>query len=381
MSSPQCPLGSECSRVSLAEADLNRLFNLSLDLLCLAGTDGYFKRVNPSWSRVLGWSEAELLARPVHEFMHPDDRERTLKAREALIAGEPVRGLENRYLCKDGTYRWLSWQSSFAPETGTVFAVARDVTERRRLDEERLVVSKLEATGIMAGGVAHDFNNLLAGMLLSLEMVNLLGLTSEQERYLRKATQAIDAAKALTWQLIMFADRGSAALEICDLAPLLHAAADEALQGTAVPLACEIATDLWRAEVDASQIGKVIHALLMNAREATPDSGSVKLRAENIVLDSGAAPERLSGKYVRITVSDTGTGIAPEILPKIFDPYFSTKRRGDQKGMGLGLTICRSILRRHGGSISVESRLGEGTTVVCHLPALRDERAGNPVPP
>jgi PAS domain S-box-containing protein len=133
-----------------AVADRERHFDLSIDLLCIAGLDGYFRRVNASWTRVLGWSQSELLAQPVESFMHPDDRAQTLRARAGLAQGAPVRGLENRYRCKDGSYRWLSWQSTIEPGGSTVFAVARDITEQRRIEQELLVTGKPESTTIFS---------------------------------------------------------------------------------------------------------------------------------------------------------------------------------------------------------------------------------------
>lgn len=352
------------------ESDYDRLFNLSLDLLCVAGLDGYFKRVNPSWTRILGWTEAELLARPVKEFMHPDDRERTLQAREGLARGTPVRGLENRYLCKDGTYRWLSWQSISDPGAALVFAVARDVTERRQLDHERLVMSKLESTGILAGGMAHDFNNLLASLLLNVEMVGLCGpTTAQQGQFIHQALKAIETARVLTGQLITFAGSDGVARRTSDLRNLLREAFELALQGAELRTECVIAPDLWPVRVNQTQITQVFRGLLLNAREATPRGGEVRVCASNVTLAEAPMPELAPGDYLRIRITDTGGGIPAEILPKIFDPYFSTKERGTQKGMGLGLTICRMVLKRHGGAISIESETGRGTTVTCHLPA------------
>lgn len=358
---------------SQAEADLDRFFALSLDLLCVAGLDGYFKRVNPSWTRVLGWSQEELLSRPVAEFMHPDDRERTLAARARLAQGEPVFGLENRYRCKDGSYRWLAWHSSADREAGTVFAVARDVTERRRADEERLILSKLESTGLLAGGIAHDFNNLLTVLLLNLEMVSLVGPVSDQQaRHLRQAQDTVRAAQGLTQQLIAFAQGGGSARRIIAPAPFLRESFELALSGSNVRGECELPPGLWPIEVDEAQLSQVLRNLVLNAREASPGGGVVRLRAENVTLDPSATRELPPGDYVGFNVSDEGAGIPAELLGKVFDPYFSTKERGSQKGMGLGLTICHAVLQRHGGLITVESAAGRGTTVRCLLPAARE---------
>ena len=385
MQAPQGPLSSSAAQLVQAEADRDRdrLFDLSLDLMCIAGLDGCFKQVNPSWTRVLGWSREELLSRPIAEFMHPEDRERTLRARADLARGIPVRGLENRYLCKDGSYRWLSWQSSVEPGAATVFAVARDITERRQLDHEHLILSKLESTGILAGGIAHDFNNLLTNLQLNLEMIGLTGpLAPTQKQHVSQARETLHAARALTEQLLTFAQGGVSAHRIIDLKNLLQQSLDVALSGSNVRGESTFAPDLWPVEVDEAQIGQVIRNLVLNARESMPAGGIVRLRAENVALDSGLGTDSPSGNYVRIAVIDEGAGIPPEVLPKIFDPYFSTKQRGAQKGMGLGLTICHSVLQKHGGTIAVESRPEHGTTVLCHLPAAHSDviPAAEPVP-
>lgn len=350
---------------------MTRLFNLSLDLLCVAGLDGYLRRVNPSWTRVLGWTEAELLSRPVADFLHPDDRQLTLQARAGLAQGCLVVGLENRYRCKDGSYRWLSWQS--VPETGaaTVFAVARDITERRQMDHEQLVMSKLESTGILAGGIAHDFNNLLTGLALNLDMVRLGGaINPMQAQNLQRAREIVVAAKSLTDQLIAFSGNASSVPTVVDLKKILEDATNAALLGSDLNKDVRIAPDLWSAEVDEAQFSQVIRSLILNAREALPARGTVTLRAENVVQPMASGSESAGGEWVRICVIDTGVGIAPEVMSKVFDPYFSTKERGSRKGMGLGLTICRVIIRRHGGSLTIESRPNEGTTVTCLLPAV-----------
>lgn len=375
MQAPSSPLPvpNAPPRASNAEDDYNRLFALSQDLLCVAGLDGFFRRVNPSWTRVLGWSEAELMSRPVADFMHPDDRERTLQARAGLARGIPVRGLENRYLCKDGSYRWLSWQSSVELSDALVFAVARDITDRLKLDHEQLIMSKLESTGLLAGGLAHDFNNLLGGLLLNLNMVAASGpVTAEQQEHLRRSQQAVEAAKSLTQQLLAFAQGSSSARRIVDLRKLLPHTVELALRSSAVRGECLLPPDLWPVEIDEGQIAQMVHNLVVNAREATSPGGIVRLDAANVALDAAtAAPDLPPGDYLRLRVADSGSGIPPDVAAKIFDPYFSTKQRGAQKGMGLGLTISRTVIQKHGGTITVESQLGRGTTVTCHLPAKR----------
>jgi PAS domain S-box-containing protein len=380
MNEPEIPAHPPPAASAKTKRDL--LFELSLDLLCVAGLDGYFKEVNPSWTRVLGWSREELLSRPIVEFMHPEDRERTLRARQNLARGIPVRDLENRYRCKDGSYRWLSWQSSIEPGAATVIAVARDITAHRQAEKERLILSKIESTGTLAGGIAHDFNNLLASLLLNLEMIGLVGpLTTQQQTHLRQAHDTIQSARALIQQLVVFAQGEVSVRLLTDPRELLRESLELALRGSNIRGETDFAPDLRPIEVDAAQIGQAIRNLVLNARESMPGGGVVRLKADNITQPAGSRLKLPPGDYVRITVSDEGSGISPDALPNIFDPYFSTKPRGHQKGMGLGLTICHSVMQKHGGSIEVSSSPGRGTTVICHLPAARPGPGSAPPPP
>ncbi len=384
MSAPPASASSASPRSSSpgahAGTERDRLFEHSLDLLCIAGLDGYFRQVNPSWTRVLGWTETELLSRPVHDFMHPDDRERTLQARAALAKGVPVRGLENRYLCRDGSYRWLSWQSSIEPGGDTVFAIARDVTERRHADHERLLLSRLESSGLLAGGLAHDFNNLLTGLLLNLEMLGLSGpLAGAQLRQLAAAKESLRTARALTQQLVTLAqpDGLPVSRRAFDLRPMLERALAQAFAGSSVRAETYVAPDLWPITGDEDRLEQVIRSLAFNAREAMPDGGLVTLHAENITALAAPSADPASPalvapsapRHIALRLVDQGGGMTADVLDRIFDPYFSTKQRSAQKGMGLSLSICRAVLRRHGGTIDIESTPGHGTVVTCRLPA------------
>jgi len=247
-----------------------------------------------------------------------------------------------------------------------------DITVRKQAEHDRLVLGKLESTGILAGGIAHDFNNLLASILMNLELARAGGSSAQEVMdSLGDAEQAVLAAKVLTQQLITFA-RGSAALrKPTDLARLLRESVPLALSGSNVRGELLLDSDLWIAEVDAGQIGQVVRNLVLNARESMSTGGVVWIRAQNVVLGTECAPALQPGEYVHLQVADQGSGIPPEILPKIFDPYFSTKVRGTQKGMGLGLTICHSVVQKHAGAITVESTPATGTIFHVHLPASR----------
>jgi PAS domain S-box-containing protein len=244
-----------------------------------------------------------------------------------------------------------------------------DITARKQAEQDRLVLGKLESTGILAGGIAHDFNNLLSGMLMNIEIAKSSELTARELREVIEETEAaVLAAKHLTQQLITFARGGSGIRQSTDLGSLLQESMPLALSGSSVRGELVIAPDLWPADVNGGQIGQVIRNLVLNAREAMPNGGVVTLRAKNVALGPSSGVMLPAGDYVQIEVADQGTGILPEVLPKIFDPYFSTKTRGAQKGMGLGLTICHSVVKKHAGAITVGSSAA-GTTFDVYLPA------------
>ena len=258
-------------------------------------------------------------------------------------------------------------------ESGRACRVAlTDLTRRKQAEEDHLILNKLESTGILAGGIAHDFNNLLTVILLNLDLVQKRIPPGEEiANPLAVAKKTALLARGLTQQLITFAKGGAPVRKATSLSAVIQEAVRPALSGSRVRCEFSLADDLWLAEVDAGQIGQVIRNLVLNAREAMPPGGVVSVRAENLVRGSHEKPSLPPGDYVRVSITDRGGGIPKEVLPKIFDPYFSTKQRGNLKGMGLGLTICRSIIQKHDGAIAVASQVGVGTTFHLYLPASR----------
>jgi two-component system cell cycle sensor histidine kinase/response regulator CckA len=251
-------------------------------------------------------------------------------------------------------------------------AALDDITEHKRAEEDRLILNKLESTGILAAGIAHDFNNLLTMILLNLELAQTLIPPGEElAHHLEQAKQAGLMATGLTQQLVTFAAGGAPIRKLTCLSEVIQDSVRLAASGSRLRCDFSLAEDLWPAEVDAGQIGQVIRNLVLNAREAKPAGGAISVRAENVVLGPSENPSLPPGDYVRVSVTDWGGGIPKEVLPKIFDPYFSTKQRGTQKGMGLGLSICHTVIQKHGGAIAVESEPGVGATFRLHLPASR----------
>ena len=200
---------------------------------------------------------------------------------------------------------------------------------------------------------------------------------------LEQAKQAALTAGGLIQQLLTFANGGAPVRKPTRLPGVIQDSVSLAASGSRLRCDFSLAEDLWPAEVDAGQIGQVIRNLVLNAREAMPEGGVISVRAENVVLGPQEHPSLPPGDYVRVSITDWGGGIPKEVLSKVFDPYFSTKRRGAQKGMGLGLAICHTVIQKHGGAITVESEPGEGTTfrLPCPRPGScsRPEKASVPV--
>jgi len=239
---------------------------------------------------------------------------------------------------------------------------------------ELLQAQKLESLGILAGGLAHDFNNFLMVIMLNLNTAKMMADDNpELVKLMNSAENAIQQAKEITQQLLTFARGGAPVKSTMHLQPLLKESMHFVLRGTATAVAFDFADDLWTVDIDAGQINQVISNLVLNAVEAMPHGGTVRLSAANVTLQShetkcGLPPDR----YVKVAVRDEGVGIPPEIMDSIFDPYFTTKSTGN----GLGLSSCYSILARHGGGISVESELNLGSTFTFYLPASSGKMAG-----
>ena len=247
--------------------------------------------------------------------------------------------------------------------------VLRDVTERARLEGEILRASKLESVGILAGGIAHDFNNLLTVVMGNITLATLDSQAmASAGRWLQDAERGVMRARDLTQQLLTFARGGEPVRSAVRLPEVLKEAAHFALHGSKVRCEFGIEDGLWTAEVDKGQIGQVVQNLVINAVQAMPEGGVMHISMRNQRLAASAVRQLDEGDYLCIVISDTGTGIRPEHLARIFDPYFTTK----QSGSGLGLATVYSIIRKHQGHIEVESELGRGTRFRFWLPAVRD---------
>ncbi|MDH3394160.1 MAG: ATP-binding protein, partial [Desulfobulbaceae bacterium] len=291
--------------------------------------------------------------------------------REVMRSGENITLSEDTVLiARDGYERLIS--ANAAPiydhdrEIIGVVMVFRDITAEKQIEEELLNARRIESLGILAGGIAHDFNNLLTGILGN---ITLAKMTAEQGtpvvEKLTRAEKACMRARDLTQQLLTFSKGGAPVKKTAAITDLLKETALFALRGSNVQCDFDIAENLWPAEIDEGQIAQVINNLVINADQAMPHGGLVTVRAENITIANSKKVPLKPGRYLKITVQDTGEGINPKDIDKIFDPYFSTKKTGS----GLGLASCYAIIKKHDGYIHAESKKSQGAAFIFYLAA------------
>ncbi|MCE5244297.1 MAG: HDOD domain-containing protein [Syntrophobacteraceae bacterium] len=325
--------------------------------------------------KLTGYSEGEATGKPFQEVLDIVDM-RTGKHCDNLVervldTGGMVDIPEHAgFVSRDGVERNVS--ASCAPirdREGTLIGailVFRDITEKRRMEQELLKVQKLESIGVLAGGIAHDFNNILSAIIGNISLAKVYSKPGDKVlARLEDAEKASLRARDLTQQLLTFSKGGAPVKKTASIAEMIKDTVSFMLSGSNVRCEFTIPQDLWPVDVDTGQISQVINNLVVNARQAMPGGGTLRVRAENLSEADCRTHPVCIGQYVRISIEDQGTGIAKEDLHKIFDPYFTTK----QSGHGLGLATSYSIVTNHGGYIFAESEPGVGTTFHIYLPA------------
>ncbi len=353
-------------------------WQVSPDLMGALNSEGYFVTSNPAWKSVLGWSEEEVASMSIFDFLHPDDVETTRRGFDLTQVGQPAVRFPNRYRCKDGGYRWISWTG--VPEDGMVYCTGRDITDERRQAEllkqtqDALRHSqKMEALGQLTGGMAHDFNNMLQGIMMPLEAIRRaaqLGRTDTVEKFANAGLDSARRAATITHRLLAFSRRqpmslGSldCAAAIMDLEVLLKNAVGENVQ-----LRFEFESDCWRVLTDQHQFENAVINLAINARDAMPAGGTLTFKARN-VLQSAVDSKTLgliSRDYLQVSVCDDGIGMSSDTASQAFEPFFTTKPLG--QGTGLGLSMIYGFAKQSGGLAAIESQEGKGTCVHLWLP-------------
>jgi PAS domain S-box-containing protein len=351
----------------------------------IVAQNGVLKFINPRATDLTGYEDEDLKSRRFLDFVHPDDRHVVAQRYEDRLKSGPLpSSYPFRVIAKDGRTVWVEVRTVIINWDGlpATLNFLSDITAKRRIEEELLKIEKLGSIGILAGGIAHDFNNILTAILGNISVAKMY-LTSKTKVFdrLSDAEKACLRAQGLTQQLLTFSKGGSPIKKLCALSELLQESCQFAIGGSKARCEFFLSPDLWATEVDEGQINQVLHNLVINAEHAMPHGGIVTVSAENTVIKEEDGLPLADGQYVRVSIKDRGIGIAEQHLSKIFDPYFTTKHRGS----GLGLATSYSIIKTHGGLLTVESELGVGTTFHVLLPACQrvvsssKPEAGQPV--
>jgi signal transduction histidine kinase/CheY-like chemotaxis protein len=311
-----------------------------------------------------------------HSQIHPSDETEKytwLFKKSATYLSPP--DIIYHMLHKDGSRIPVEISTSIMELEGRkiIQGIFRDLREKIKLEEEIQKAQRLESAGVLAGGMAHDFNNLLTSILGNVSLAKVFA-DPEGKVYerLTETEKAVMRAKNLTQQLLTFAKGGVPVTRTVDLSNTIVESAEFALRGAILKCVYQIAENLWPVEADLGQISQVIHNLVINAYHSMPNGGSCRVEAKNILNRDTASIPLPEGRYVKISVQDFGSGILPEHLNKIFDPFFTTKR----SGTGLGLSTAYSIIKKHGGVLTVDSEVGKGSIFHIFLPV--SDKTGPP---
>ncbi len=325
--------------------------------------DYYTLDMNLSAEQLLGLKKEDVVGKPVGEMLPPDELTKWL-SQFSKVAIEGGSSHYEQYSPHNGK---VFEGQVFCPKKGQFAVIFDDVTDKKKTAEMLQNAQKLESLGLLAGGIAHDFNNLLGAIFGYIDMA--IEQTSEKKvsSYLAKSISSIDRARGLTQQLLTFAKGGAPIKDVNHLFPFVQETAQFALSGSNVLCQFNISNNLHSCNYDRNQIGQVIDNIIINAQQAMPNGGTITISAENVCLRAKRYGQLPSGDYVLISINDSGIGIPPDILPRIFDPFYTTKATGH----GLGLATCFSIIDRHGGCIDVESEQGKGSTFRVILPASK----------
>jgi PAS domain S-box-containing protein len=355
--------------IRLRESYLSAIIENQPGLLWMKDLDGKFLAVNAKFAKSCGLDDPELLVGKTDFDIWPQalaagyvaDDNKVIQSGKPFMVEEPI--------SDKGDVRWFeTFKAPIKDTQGTVIGTtgySRDITERKRMEEELQKAQKLDSLGILAGGIAHDFNNLLTGIYGYIELVRSVSKDEKAVEYLEETIATMARARALTQQLLTFAKGGAPVQRITPLLPLIQETVRFALSGSNVSCRFSLAKDLRQCNIDKNQIGQVIDNIIINAQQAMPDGGCIDVSAINVSLEGKERPSLAKGDYVMIAIRDRGIGMPKEVVHRIFDPFYTTKA----KGHGLGLATCYSIIKRHGGYIDVESEPGKGSTFRVYLPA------------
>jgi len=356
----------------LKEKDFSNILIESLPgIFCLFDIDGKILRWNKYGENVIGYTADEISVSNPLDFIVEQDRELVNKTiKDTFDKG--YSSVESTLVTKRGEKIpfYFTGIRVMIDNVPCILSIAIDISERKKIEYELEKLRRLESIGILASGVAHDFNNLLTGILGNISLVKQY-LDSEDMIFKRLSTaeRSCLEAREITSRLITFSKGGEPVKKVTRVQQLLKEAHCPLIKDTNITFEYNLPDNLYPVEIDEGQIRNVIINILTNAAEAMPEGGKIDISAANLEITEKDNLPIKEGSYVKVSIRDRGRGIQVEEISRIFDPYFSTKERGVKKGMGLGLTICHSIIRKHEGFITVESMPGAGTTFHLYLPA------------
>jgi len=367
-----------------AERQTERIIETSQDLIHVTDSYGKFVRVSPSATPVLGYLPEELLGRSANEFIHPEDIDAVRDAMRAARQGLGSGSFRCRYTHKDGHLVSMLWSGVWSERDHLYYFIGRDMTDHDRTEEQLRRSQRMEAVGQLTGGVAHDFNNILTIILANVEALDEDDVLDPK---LRKRVKGIAAATEraadLTRQLLAYSRKQALRPRRTDINELV-ATTTRLLGrtlGSAIEVETTLARDLWNAEIDGAQLESALVNLALNARDAMPGGGRLLIETSNTSLDAAYTarnPDAATGDFVMLTVTDTGTGMAPHVVARAFEPFFTTKEVG--KGTGLGLSMVYGFIKQSNGHVSLYSEPGRGTTVELFLPRAAVERQAAAAP-
>ncbi len=360
-----------------SEANFKKLADTSPALIFVFNEDRLLY-MNSTAKFVTACSDEDMININPWDLVHPDSRDLLRQAGIARRKGEMVPPYEARLISKNGSEIWGYLSADIIDYEGqeAILGVIIDISERKKMEEDLLQATKLESLGILAGGIAHDFNNILTVISGNISLAKMIiDAENDISELLSEVEKAAFQARDLTQQLLTFSKGGAPIKETASIQELLMDSASFVLRGSNVNCKFAIPDDLWAVNIDKGQISQVVNNLIINADQAMPEGGSIELSAENFVAP--IAHSLPIGNYIRISIKDQGIGILEKHLTKVFDPYFTTK----QKGHGLGLATCYSIIRKHAGDIKISSEYGVGTTINVYLPACSEEVVVKKAPP
>ncbi len=361
-------VGRDITDRKSAEEEYQTIVRTAMDGFWFLDMQGHILDVNDAFCHLIGYSRDELLNMSIPDIEAVEKSEETAKHIQKIKEVGRDR-FETRHRCKDGAIVDVEISVNYMPtDEGRLFVFVRDITERKKLEEEHQRATKLESLGTLAGGIAHDFNNLLTGILGNISLAKrYVEPDSKASVRLGEAEKASIRARDLTQQLLTFSRGGAPIKKLASIGKLLADATTFALRGTNIRPEFSFAPRTRPVDIDEGQINQVLTNLIINACDAMPQGGTLQVGARNLLAKEARSLKLTPGHYIEVTVSDQGVGIPPEHIDRIFEPYFTTKT----KGSGLGLATVYSIIKNHDGHITVESEVGKGTTFYIYLPAAK----------